>query len=146
MTIIPRIAAGNVVEASVTLTPETGTVALGDVTARLRKPDGTEVVLSGITGVNPTFEVEWASADTDPSGPLLAADTVELTHSAASSPVKAPIAASAASAVGYTCTFDPSARTIVSIAPITCESERDHKKSFHDTVGSVEVCACLFSR
>jgi len=69
MTLIPRIAAGNVVEATITFAPESpGTVALGDVTARLRKPDGTEVVLSGITGTHPTFEVEWSSADTDPSG------------------------------------------------------------------------------
>jgi hypothetical protein len=68
MTAIPSIAAGNIVEAAVTFVPETGTVALADVTARVRKPGGTEVVLSGITGTHPTFEVEWSSADTDPTG------------------------------------------------------------------------------
>ena len=65
---IPSIAAGNIVEATVTFVPEAGTVALADVTARLHKPDGSDVTLTGITGTNPTFEVEWASADTDPTG------------------------------------------------------------------------------
>lgn len=66
---VTRIAAGNVVEASVTFTPESGTVALGDVSARLLKHDGTEVTLSGITtpGTN-VFEVEWVSTDADPTG------------------------------------------------------------------------------
>lgn len=62
------ISAGNVIEASVTFTPETGTVLLADVTAKLRKADGTEVALTGVTGAHPTFEVEWASAETDISG------------------------------------------------------------------------------
>lgn len=65
------ISAGNVVEATVTFVPESGTVALADVTAKLRKPGPpvTEVVLTGITtpSVN-VFEVEWASAETDPTG------------------------------------------------------------------------------
>lgn len=65
---VSSIAAGNVVEATVTFTPETGTVALADVSAKLRKPGGTEVTLTGITGTNPTFEVEWASAETDVTG------------------------------------------------------------------------------
>lgn len=65
---ISCIAAGNVAEATVTFTPETGTVLLADVTARLRKHDGTEVVLTGITGAHPTFEVEWVTADADPTG------------------------------------------------------------------------------
>jgi len=73
---IQRVLAGNVVESTVTFTPESGTVALADVTARLRKHDGTEVVLttavagvsSGISGAHPTFEVEWTSEDDDPTG------------------------------------------------------------------------------
>lgn len=68
MTTPPIIAAGNVVEAAVTFTPGTGTVLLANVTARLRKPNGTEVNLTPITGTSPTFEVEWESADTDPTG------------------------------------------------------------------------------
>ena len=65
---IPRIDAGNIVVSTVTFIPESGTVALADVTAKLRKHDGTEVVLTGITGANPTFRVEWASAETDVTG------------------------------------------------------------------------------
>lgn len=63
------ISAGNVVEATVTFVPESGTVALADVTAKLRKADGTELALTGVTtpGVN-VFEVEWASAETDITG------------------------------------------------------------------------------
>lgn len=67
MTIL-RITAGNVVESAVTFAPETGTVLIADVTARLRKPNGDVVALTPVTGAHPTFEVEWTSADTDPAG------------------------------------------------------------------------------
>jgi hypothetical protein len=68
MTTIPTITAGNVVEATVTFVPESGTVLIADVSARLHKADGTDVTLTGITGAHPSFEVEWASADTDITG------------------------------------------------------------------------------
>lgn len=69
MTTIHSIVAGNIIEAAVVFQPETGSVALADVTARLHKADGTDVTLTGITtpAAN-TFEVEWASSDTDITG------------------------------------------------------------------------------
>jgi hypothetical protein len=67
-TLIPFVA-GNIVAQTVTFVPETGTVALADVTAKLRKADGVEVVLTGITTTaTNTFRVGWASAENDPAG------------------------------------------------------------------------------
>lgn len=69
MTAPPHIAAGNIVVSTVTFIPETGTVALADVTVKLRKADATEATLTGVTttGTN-AFRVTWASAETDIAG------------------------------------------------------------------------------
>lgn len=70
MTTLETLHAGNVVQSNMLFDPEgAGTVALADVTVRLRKADGTEVAVTGVTttGTN-AFEVEWASADSDITG------------------------------------------------------------------------------
>lgn len=60
--------AGNVAKNPYTFTPETGSVVLADVSARVIKPDGTVIALT-VTGPGPnTFRADWTSADTDPTG------------------------------------------------------------------------------
>lgn len=60
--------AGNVAKNTYTFVPESGSVVLADVTARLLKPNGTVVALT-VTGPGPnTFRADWPSADTDVTG------------------------------------------------------------------------------
>lgn len=77
MTTLPPITAGNIVISTVLFVPESGTVALADVTCKLRKKDGTEVDLTAdvVEDVDEAeapipnaFRVDWASSETDPTG------------------------------------------------------------------------------